>query len=73
MLQKTATSSHDWIAVIPHIVHQVVINITETCCSICGVEDSQIGMWADNVGWVGEVDNIDGRLANVQGWKKTLI
>jgi hypothetical protein len=44
MLQKTATSSHDQIAVIPHIDHQVVINVRETWCSMFRVEDSQIGM-----------------------------
>jgi hypothetical protein len=48
---------------IPHIGHQVFINIRETCCSIFRVQDGETGIWADNVGWVGEMDHKDGRLA----------
>jgi hypothetical protein len=53
------------IAAIHHIGYQVVINIRETCCSIFTVEESN---W--NVGWVGEVDHIDGRLACCSRMKK---
>lgn len=60
-LWKAATSSHDQIDVIPHIVF---INIRETYCSIFRIQDSEIGIWADNVGWVGEMDHKDGRLAS---------
>jgi hypothetical protein len=70
---ENSYSSHDWTAVIPHIDHHVVINIIETCWSIFRVEKSQIGMWADNVGWVGGMDHIDGRLARCSRMEKTLI
>lgn len=62
-LWKAAVSSHDQIDVIHHIDQQVFINIRETCCSIFRVQNVEIGIWADNVGWVGEMDHKDGRLA----------